>query len=181
MVEDEDLVRQLTQRVLEEAGYTVLLARNGREALEVLARKAARVDLVLVDLVMPELGGRELGRRLALDPKSPPVLYMSGYTGEHVAKHGLLDPGAAFVQKPFAPGRARPAGPAGARPRPAGGMKPPAGCARLLNQPTRGKSMYLSLPPTPPVPRGRRRPNFACARGYLALAQLRDRPQRSGG
>ena len=103
VVEDEDIVRQLTQRVLEEAGYAVLLARNGREALEVLARKGTRVDLVLVDLVMPELGGRELGRRLALDPKSPPVLYMSGYTGEHVAKHGLLDPGAAFVQKPFAP------------------------------------------------------------------------------
>ena len=103
VVEDEDIVRQLTQRVLEESGYAVLLARNGREALEVLARKGTRVDLVLVDLVMPELGGRELGRRLALDPKSPPVLYMSGYTGEHVAKHGLLDPGAAFVQKPFAP------------------------------------------------------------------------------
>jgi PAS domain S-box-containing protein len=103
VVEDEEVVRQLAHRILEEAGYKVLLARNGREALELLERPNSRVDLALIDLVMPELGGRELGRRLARDPQSPPVLYMSGYTGEHIAKHGLLDPGAAFVQKPFLP------------------------------------------------------------------------------
>jgi PAS domain S-box-containing protein len=103
VVEDEDVVRQLAQRILEEAGYTVMLARNGREGLEVLERRGRSVALVLIDLVMPELGGRELGRRLAHDPKSPPVLYMSGYTGDHIAKHGLLDPGVAFVQKPFQP------------------------------------------------------------------------------
>jgi two-component system cell cycle sensor histidine kinase/response regulator CckA len=103
VVEDEEAVRQLTERILKEAGYHVLVARNGREALEVLEGRGRPVDLVLIDLVMPELGGRELGRRLAGDSKSPPVLYMSGYSGDHIAKHGLLDPGAAFVQKPFGP------------------------------------------------------------------------------
>ena len=79
--------------------------------------RPAEVDLVLSISSCPSSAGASWAAGWRGDPKSPPVLYMSGYTGEHIAKHGLLDPGAAFVQKPFAPGRAGPPGPPGARPR----------------------------------------------------------------
>jgi two-component system cell cycle sensor histidine kinase/response regulator CckA len=101
VVEDEDIVRRLARRVLEDAGYRVLEARNGKEALAVVDADTAAVDLVLTDLIMPELGGVELGRILASRPRPPRVLYMSAYTREHVVQHRLLDEDIMCVQKPF--------------------------------------------------------------------------------
>ena len=103
IVEDEDMVRALASRGLREHGYTVLEARHGAEALLELESRPAGIDLVISDVVMPEMGGRELGRRLASIRPTLPVLYISGYTGEDVIQRGLLEPGAPFQQKPFAP------------------------------------------------------------------------------
>jgi two-component system, cell cycle sensor histidine kinase and response regulator CckA len=103
VVEDEDVVRTLACRGLREQGYTVLEARHGREALERLAEGRHVVDLVISDVVMPGLGGRELGSRLAALRPELPILFMSGYTGDDVIQRGLLEPGVPFQQKPFTP------------------------------------------------------------------------------
>ncbi len=103
IVEDEEMVRSLASRALRELGYRVVEARHGTDALRQLAVQVSAVDLVISDVVMPEMGGRELGRRLASLRPSLPVLYISGYTGEDVIQRGLLDAGAPFEQKPFAP------------------------------------------------------------------------------
>jgi PAS domain S-box-containing protein len=103
IVEDEEMVRSLASRGLREHGYTVIEARHGAEALQQLERRAAAVDLVISDVVMPEMGGRELGQRLAQLQPTLPVLFISGYTGEDVIQRGLLDAGVPFQQKPFAP------------------------------------------------------------------------------
>jgi PAS domain S-box-containing protein len=102
VVEDEDVVRALACRGLREQGYTVLEAKHGREALEQVESNRT-IDLVISDVVMPELGGRELGARLALLRPELPVLYMSGYTGDDVIQRGLLEPDVPFQQKPFTP------------------------------------------------------------------------------
>jgi two-component system, cell cycle sensor histidine kinase and response regulator CckA len=103
IVEDEDMVRALASRGLREQGYTVIEARHGADALRQLEQHPSTIDLVISDVVMPEMGGRELGRRLATLRPSMPVLYTSGYTGEDVIQRGLLDPDMPFQQKPFAP------------------------------------------------------------------------------
>ncbi len=104
VIEDEDVVRNLAIRGLRDHGYTVIEARNGVEALDYLKRYPGSIDLVICDVVMPEMGGREFGQRLALLEPDLPILFMSGYTGEDVVQRGLLDPGASFQQKPFTPG-----------------------------------------------------------------------------
>jgi PAS domain S-box-containing protein len=103
VVEDEDVVRTLACRGLREQGYTVLEARHGREALDRVEEGLHAIDLVISDVVMPELGGRELGSRLAVLQPELPILYMSGYTGDDVIQRGLLEPGVPFQQKPFTP------------------------------------------------------------------------------
>ncbi len=103
VVEDEEMVRALACRALREHGYTVLEASHGFEAVEQVEQHGGSIDLVISDVVMPELGGRELGQRLAQMNRELPVLYMSGYTGEDVIQRGLLDPEATFQQKPFTP------------------------------------------------------------------------------
>jgi len=103
VVEDEEVVRALACRGLREQGYTVLEAKHGLEALEWIERDGTGIDLVISDVVMPELSGRELGTRLASLRPELPVLYMSGYTGDDVIQRGLLDPGVPFQQKPFTP------------------------------------------------------------------------------
>ena len=103
VIEDENVVRKLACRGLRDHGYNVVEAANGAQALGYIREHPQAVELVVSDVVMPEIGGRELGERLAaLDPDLP-VLYMSGYTGEDVVQRGLLDPGASFQQKPFTP------------------------------------------------------------------------------
>ena len=101
VAEDEDSVRTLSQRVLEKAGYTVLLARNGVEALAIAEGHAGAIDLLVTDMVMPSMNGRQLYERLlALRPKLR-VVYLSGYTDSTVLRTGLIDAGSKFLQKPF--------------------------------------------------------------------------------
>jgi CheY-like chemotaxis protein len=103
VVEDEPAVRALAERVLREAGYTVLPAASGLAALEILAA-GGTVDAVLTDVVMPDMGGGELAERLRERDPALPILYMSGYTGTEVLRRGLDERGVPFLQKPFSPG-----------------------------------------------------------------------------
>jgi PAS domain S-box-containing protein len=98
VVEDEAAVRKLAVRVLERAGYTVLSAENGRKALDVLDDHPG-LDLILSDLVMPDMGGRELARRLRTARPELPVLFMSGYDEDQIQDAE----GADFLAKPFTP------------------------------------------------------------------------------
>jgi two-component system, cell cycle sensor histidine kinase and response regulator CckA len=96
VIEDEDVVRNLACRGLRDHGYNVVEARNGTEGLRYVREHPGTVDLAISDVVMPEMGGRELARSLALCDPGLPVLFMSGYTGEDVVQRGLLDPGEAL-------------------------------------------------------------------------------------
>jgi len=104
MVEDDDGVRRLACRVLESLGYTVLCAESGPEALDLARDHEGKIDLVLTDVVMPAMSGREVERRLVEAGHAARVLFMSGYTDDAVLKHGVLETGVAFLQKPFTPG-----------------------------------------------------------------------------
>jgi len=101
VAEDEEMVRSLTRQILEESGYTVLEAPHGMEALQIAERYKGHIHLVLTDVVMPQMSGRDLAERLALLRPGIRVLYMSGYPGHAAAQQGDLDPGAPFLQKPF--------------------------------------------------------------------------------
>ncbi len=103
LVEDEDAVRNLTRRLLENAGYTVLQASDAEAALELAQRHAGRLDMLLTDVVMPGLSGPELARRLMSSRPGLRVLYVSGYPDETMASQGILEPDASFLQKPFTP------------------------------------------------------------------------------
>jgi len=101
IVEDEQSVRKLTSRILRSAGYNVVTAANGGEALLECERSEAEIDLVLTDVVMPRMSGKELVDRLAKVLPAVRVLYMSGYTNNAIAQHGVLDEGVHFIAKPF--------------------------------------------------------------------------------
>jgi len=103
LVEDEPAVRLTARRALEEAGYRVIEAEDGRHALDLVARGPALPDLVVADVVMPRLNGRELSDALSDRHGGLPTLFISGYTGDDVALRGLLPRGAPFIQKPFTP------------------------------------------------------------------------------
>ena len=103
VVEDQEEVRKLTKRVLAARGYTVLAARNGAEALEIVAQHPSQIHLMITDVVMPGMNGRELAQLACARRSDLKVLYVSGYTGEAVLQHRLLEPGVAFLQKPFTP------------------------------------------------------------------------------
>jgi CheY-like chemotaxis protein len=103
VAEDEPMVRGIMARTLRDCGYTVLEAADGRAALEILEAQAGQVNLIVADVVMPDLGGREMAARLAERWPDVPVLFTSGYTGMDVVRRGLLDEGREFIQKPLAP------------------------------------------------------------------------------
>jgi CheY-like chemotaxis protein len=101
LVEDEDAVRVLASRALTSQGYAVMEARNGREALALAEQASGVVDLLLTDVVMPEMGGEELVQRLALAFPRLRVMYMSGYTEADKLQPGILDSEIPFLPKPF--------------------------------------------------------------------------------
>ncbi len=101
LVEDEDAVRSFTRGLLAENQYTVLEASRPNEALRLAWQHPGQIHLLLTDVVMPEMGGRELAGLLRTFRSETKVLYMSGYSDEAVVHHGVLDRGAPFVQKPF--------------------------------------------------------------------------------
>jgi two-component system cell cycle sensor histidine kinase/response regulator CckA len=101
LVEDEESVRELVREALEGRGYNVCSARNGNEALAIAARQELKIDLMITDVVMPGMGGRELANRMAAVRPGTRVLYLSGYTEDAIMHHGVLEPGTAFLQKPF--------------------------------------------------------------------------------
>jgi PAS domain S-box-containing protein len=103
IVEDEELVRALAIRVLRGFGYTCHQARDAGEALRLLAEPGTHVDLVITDVVMPGMSGRDLGDRVAHARPGIPVVYTSGYSDEDVIRRGMLEAGRPFLQKPFTP------------------------------------------------------------------------------
>jgi two-component system cell cycle sensor histidine kinase/response regulator CckA len=100
VVDDEEPVRRLAVRMLTWAGYQAIEARHGREALAALEQHTGPVHLVLTDIKMPGMNGRELGRFVEERWPGKPMLYMSGFASE-VFRGGLLEPGAPFLAKPF--------------------------------------------------------------------------------
>ena len=103
VVEDEPNVRMILARVLRQQGYRVLEASHGRDALAIAGDPATRIDLIIADVVMPELGGRELAARLGERRPGVPILFTSGYTGHDVMERGLIERDWPFLAKPVAP------------------------------------------------------------------------------
>jgi PAS domain S-box-containing protein len=103
VVEDEEGVRELLRKVLVEHGHTVLEARHGRDALMVAERYERPIQLLVTDVVMPEMGGAELARRIAERRPGTKVLYVSGYTNDEILRRGIKSVGPILVQKPFTP------------------------------------------------------------------------------
>jgi PAS domain S-box-containing protein len=102
LVEDEEQVRIIAQEVLETMGYSVLSAANGEQALEIVKGYDGPIHLAITDVVMPQMGGRELIDRLMPLRPNIRVIYMSGYTDDAIMRHSLLDEKVQFIQKPFA-------------------------------------------------------------------------------
>jgi CheY-like chemotaxis protein len=103
VVEDEQVVRSLVLRILEAYGYRVYQAPTGVAALEFLSKPGTEVDLVVSDIVMPRMSGRELGEKLKERFPGLPILFMSGYSGNEIKQRGLIEDGAPFLQKPITP------------------------------------------------------------------------------
>jgi PAS domain S-box-containing protein len=101
LVEDDEQVRNLSHTILKQQGYTVLTAKNGREALATADRHDGPLHLLLTDVVLPDVNGKELFARISAEFPEMKVLYMSGYTDDVIAHHGVLDEGVHFIQKPF--------------------------------------------------------------------------------
>ncbi len=101
LVEDEEQVRDLARRVLERAGYTVLAAADAEAAVALADRHAGEIHLLVTDVVLPRMSGRELAARLGIHRPAIKVLYVSGTSDYAIARHRLLDPGTEFLEKPF--------------------------------------------------------------------------------
>jgi len=101
LVEDEEMVRSFVRQILQQQGYQVLTANNGEEALQLSKDYKGRIDLLLTDVVMPGISGRETADQLTAQRKGLKVLFMSGYTESAIVHHGVMDPGVDFLPKPF--------------------------------------------------------------------------------
>ncbi len=104
LVEDDDAVRQMASQSLKQCGYTVILAGNGVEGLHVAAEQTSPFHLVITDVIMPNLNGKEMVDQLVVKHPGLKVLYTSGYTSDVITHHGVLDQVTAFLQKPYSPG-----------------------------------------------------------------------------
>jgi DNA-binding NtrC family response regulator len=103
LVEDEEGVRTLARLILQIKGYKVLETRNGGEALLVCEQYKEQIHILVTDLIMPNMSGKELAERLSLLRPKMKVLYLSGYTDDTIGRHGMLDAKVAFLHKPFTP------------------------------------------------------------------------------
>jgi DNA-binding NtrC family response regulator len=101
VVDDEEMVRRLAARILLGEGYHVLEARGGEEAVRALHRDFQRIDLVVTDVAMPGIGGRQLGETIYRCWPRVRVLFMSGFPAHRIVDEGALDPASPFLQKPF--------------------------------------------------------------------------------
>ena len=102
VVEDENAVRELTVKMLRQLGYTVLTAASGAEAIEICQNPDSTISLLVTDVIMPSMSGRQLADRLLAMRPEIKVLYLSGYTEDTVSDHGVLEEGVNFLPKPFA-------------------------------------------------------------------------------
>jgi two-component system, cell cycle sensor histidine kinase and response regulator CckA len=103
LVEDEDMVRELTREILELYGYKILEAPHPDEAISICHRYNGPIHMMITDVVMPKISGKQLADRLSKVRPEMSVLYMSGYTDEAIVHHGMLDNNINFIQKPFTP------------------------------------------------------------------------------
>jgi signal transduction histidine kinase len=103
LVEDEEVVREMATEILRDSGYQVLEAKHGHEALTLGRQHAGVIHLMLTDVVMPQMSGRQLAEQLTPLRSEMKVLYMSGYTDDAIVHHGVLEEGTAFIGKPFTP------------------------------------------------------------------------------
>ncbi len=102
-MEDDDAVRTVASRALSRFGYHVLPVRRGEEAVELAREHSDRIDLLLTDIMMPEMNGIEVASAVSELRKGIRVFYMSGYADQDLVRKGLLEPGTHFIQKPFTP------------------------------------------------------------------------------
>jgi len=103
IVEDDDSLRKLAHKALQQKGYKVLEAENGEDALRVSEEHEDPIDLLITDVVMPKMDGKETAERLQPLYPQMKVIYMSGYTDNAIVHHGVLAPGLNFIEKPFSP------------------------------------------------------------------------------
>ncbi|HEY3921436.1 MAG TPA: response regulator [Gaiellaceae bacterium] len=101
IVDDEELVRHFEEAALVERGYTVLVAASPTHALELAVSHTGTIDLLVTDVVMPKMSGRQLAEELTRSRPGLRTLYTSGYTSTHIVRHGILEPGIAFISKPL--------------------------------------------------------------------------------
>lgn len=103
LVEDQEMVQDLVTEILEDEGFKVISAYNGKEALDVCASYSGTIDLMITDVIMPEMNGKELASKIHETKPDLKILFMSGYTGEEMRTRGVLESGTNFIQKPFTP------------------------------------------------------------------------------
>jgi len=103
VVEDDDSLRNFAQKALQRHGYRVLAAENGKDALSVSEEHEGSIELMITDVVMPKMSGKETAERLQPFHPQMKVIYMSGYTDNAIVHHGVLAPGLNFLEKPFTP------------------------------------------------------------------------------
>ncbi len=101
LIEDEDMVRRIVKRAILDHGYRILETRDGEEAITISQQHFGKIDLMITDVILPKMSGRELADQLALTRPEMSILYMSGYTDNAIVHHGMLDQGIHFIQKPF--------------------------------------------------------------------------------
>ena len=101
LVEDEDSVRKITSQFLQQQGYTVLEANHAQQALQIFSKQGQRIDLLITDVVMPDISGRELAQRLHQERADLKVLYISGYADDVLSEHGMLETEIMFLEKPY--------------------------------------------------------------------------------